>query len=301
MNSRWWVYQRERFPILMHGPLVAAFAFSAVSLSGLLRGRAGLPSPFAVLVAFVVSLTAFLQLRIADEFKDAQDDTRCRPYRPVPRGLVTLRELTWIGLAGAVLQFGLSLLLAPRLTLLLVLMWLYMALMTSEFFIPERLRARPLAYLGSHMLIMPLIHLYATACDWLVAGVAPPPGLGWFLLFGFFNGIVIEVGRKIRAPEDEEQGVETYSALWGRRNAVGTWLGVSAAAACTAALAASGIGAALPVAALLGSLLCADAIIAWRFLHRPVTHRARLIEPMSGLWTLVTYLSLGASPLLVQI
>ena len=26
---RWWIYQRERFPLLGHGPLIAAFSFSA--------------------------------------------------------------------------------------------------------------------------------------------------------------------------------------------------------------------------------------------------------------------------------
>ena len=39
----------------------------------------------------------FLQLRIADEFKDFAEDSRFRPYRPVPRGLVTLTELGWVG------------------------------------------------------------------------------------------------------------------------------------------------------------------------------------------------------------
>jgi hypothetical protein len=298
--NRWWIYQRERFPLLIHGPLIAAFAFAAVSLSSLLRGRPVLPSSRAVLVAFVSSLICFLQLRVADEFKDAGDDARYRAYRPVPRGLVTLGELTWIGLAGALLQLGLSVVLAPRLVLLLVPIWLYMGLMRNEFFVPEWLKARPLAYLGSHMLIVPLIHLYATACDWLVEGATPPPGLGWFLLFGFFNGIVIEVGRKIRAPEEEEPGVETYSALWGRRHAVAAWVGATVAAGCTAILAVMGIGAALPVAGLLGLLLCAEALVAWRFLRRPIAGRARFIEPMSGLWVLLVNLSLGGLSLLVH-
>ena len=300
MSNRWWTYQKERFPILIHGPVIAAFGFSSIGFSSLLRGRAAFPSPFAVLVACVASFVFFLQLRIADEFKDYEDDARYRPYRPVPRGLVTLPELKWIGIAGALIQFGLSLLLASSLVLLLSATWLYMALMSKEFFVPEWLKARPLAYLVSHMLIIPFIHLYTTACDWLAAGAAPPPGLGWFLMLSFFNGIVIEVGRKIRAPEDEEPGVDTYSALWGRSTAVQAWLSAAAVAAFAAVLAARRIGAALPVAGLLGILLCAAAITAWRFLRKPITCRARLFEPVSGLWTLVVYLSLGAAPLLLH-
>ena len=49
--------------------------------------------------------------------------------------------------------------------------------MSAEFFAPERLRTRPLLYLVSHMAIVPLIDLYATACDWMVAGAhRRPPG-----------------------------------------------------------------------------------------------------------------------------
>ena len=92
--TRWVVYQRERFPLAGHGPLVAAFSASAVCFSSLVRGRVARRRQ-PLLVAFVTSLLFFLQLRIADEFKDYEEDARYRPYRPVPRGLVTLRELAW--------------------------------------------------------------------------------------------------------------------------------------------------------------------------------------------------------------
>jgi 4-hydroxybenzoate polyprenyltransferase len=41
-----------------------------------------------------------------------------------------------------------------------------------------------------------------------------------FFWVSFFNGTVLEIGRKIRAPQDEEAGVETYSFLWGRGGAL---------------------------------------------------------------------------------
>ena len=79
--------------------------------------------------------------------------------------------------------------------------------------------------MASHMLILPLVDLYATACDWRVAGVREAPvGLYWFLVVSYLNGIVIEIGRKTRAAADEEQGVETYSALWGAQGAARAWL-----------------------------------------------------------------------------
>ena len=37
MGHRWWIYQRERFPVLPHGLLIAVFSLSALSYSARLR------------------------------------------------------------------------------------------------------------------------------------------------------------------------------------------------------------------------------------------------------------------------
>lgn len=301
MANRWHIYQRERFPVLAHGPLIAAFSFSAVSYSSLLRNRLTLPAAGSVFVAFVTAFLFFLQLRIADEFKDHKEDARYRPHRPVPRGLVTLRELGVMGVMGTLIQLGLALWLGPSMMLLLIPVWLYLGLMTKEFFVREWLKARPFTYLWTHMLIMPLIDLYATACEWRAAGAPPPDGLTWFLVVSFFSGVVIEIGRKIRAPEDEEHGVETYTSLWGCRNATLAWMGAMLLAAGAAILAAHRIGVAAPVAGLLVVLLTTATVIAWRFLRQPGRRQAMLFEPMAGLWTLLTYLGLGAVPLLLRV
>jgi 4-hydroxybenzoate polyprenyltransferase len=299
MTSRWWIYQKERFPLSAHGPLILAFSLSAMSYSALLRGEASL-LPKASLVAFVTALLFFLQLRIADEFKDAEDDARWRPYRPVPRGLVTLRELGWIGLGAALVQLLGSLWLRPLQSLWLVVAWIYLALMSKEFFIHGWLKRHPTFYMLSHMVIMPVFDIYATACDWLPAGAAPPRGLVWFLVVSYLNGIVIEVGRKIRAPEDEEEGVETYSVLWGRQRALLVWLGAMGLTALCAWRGAIGIGFALPVAVLLLLLLSVAALLAASFASSPSRGQGARIELFSGVWTLLMYLSLGALPLLLR-
>lgn len=300
--ARLWTYQAERFPVVGHGILIAAFSFSAISYSMLLRGEVAWPGPKTVLVGFLTAFLFFLQLRIADEFKDFEDDSRYRPYRPVPRGLITLKELGILGILSAAGQFGLALWLEPALVPLLVLVWVYMGLMSREFFVRNWLKARPVTYMWTHMLIVPLIDFYTTACDWRVAGSSVPHGgLVWFLIVSFFNGIVIELGRKIRAPEDEENGVETYSALWGRRKAVLIWLAALGLTAASAWLAAREIGFAGPVGVLLSLLLVAALLVAVRFMRVPTPHRAKQIETMSGVWTLLMYLSVGTVPLIVRI
>jgi 4-hydroxybenzoate polyprenyltransferase len=300
--KRWWVYQRERFPVFAHGLLIAAFSLSAVSFSMLLRNEIVLPAFNVGIVAFVTCFIFFLLLRIADEFKDFEDDSKYRPYRPVPRGLVTLRELAWVAAGVVGIQFIVNFWLDTGLLIPLAMTWLYLVLMSFEFFVPVWLKRHPITYMWSHMLIMPLIDFFATACDWIVAGLSlPPDGLYWFLIVSFFNGMVIEIGRKIRAPQDEENGVETYSALWGPKRAIVAWMLVLLLTAGSAYAAARWIGFAMQAGIILIVLLAICGVLAYRFLQVQQTKRAKLIETISGIWTILMYLSLGVIPLSLRV
>ena len=296
--QRWWVYQRERFPVLGHGALIAAFSSSALCYSALLRGQTFLSGVLPLFVAFGTCFLFFLQLRIADEFKDFEEDLRYRPYRPVQRGLVSRRELGVLGVGAAVVQLGLALWLDWRLALILAVVWVYLALMSKEFFVGEWLKRRPILYMVSHMAIVPQVDFYATACDWLPTTGQAPAALPWFLAVSYFNGLVIEMGRKIRGPKEEEEGVNTYSALWGRRNAVFAWYGAMLVTAALAVGAAWQIGWAVPLSIVLGVLLVLVAVIAGLFLRRPDGAGGKRIEAASGVWTLLLYLNLGVVPLL---
>jgi 4-hydroxybenzoate polyprenyltransferase len=301
MANRWWIYQRERFPIFAHGPIIAAFSLSAVSYSALLRGMHHLPGWKPCLVAFASSFLFFLQLRLADEFKDFEEDSRYRSYRAVPRGLVSLRNLGWVWAGCIVIQLSLALWLAPRLVVLLVLTWTYLLLMSKEFFARRWLKARPITYMVTHMAIMPLVDFYTTSCDWVPAGlVRPPHGLLWFLLVSFFNGMVVEIGRKIRSPQDEEAGVETYSFLWGRRNAALAWVGMLAFTAAFAYVAALEIGFARPILILLSVLFFVALGVSAYSLQGAVAKRGKLVETMAGVWSLLMYLSLGFVPMVLR-
>lgn len=292
--KRWWIYQKERFPLLAHGPLIAAFSACAVSFSSLIR-HAPVPGWEMYLTAFVVCMLMFLQLRIADEFKDAEDDARWRPYRPVPRGLIKLSELRILFILAAAIQLALVLWLDPRLTWVLAIAWTYLALMSVEFFCRDWLKARPVVYLISHMGIMPLVDFFGTACEWLPRTGNPPQGLGWFLAASFFNGVVIELGRKLRQPADEEEGVETYSALWGMKGGVTIWLFTLIATFGCAIMAARAIDFTLPLAGGLGAVLCIALAAIFGYAHRGMS--GKKIEMVSAVWTLALYLLLGLLPL----
>jgi hypothetical protein len=299
MLKRLWVYQRERFPLVSHGLLIAAFSACALAFCAFARG-ASLPNGWLLAAGFGSSLLFFLQLRIADEWKDAAEDATFRPYRPVPRGLVTLGELGWIGVCAALVQLTIALAVTPRLIPLLLGVWAYFALMSREFFVGPWLRAHPVAYLASHMAIMPMIDAYVSAFDWLVARQPAPPALTWFLGVTFCNGLVVEIGRKLRAPHDEEPGVQTYSALWGRSRAAIVWCLAFALTAVVATIAASRIAFGLLDAGVFIAALLAATVCAIVYIRRPSRQHARRIEQFSGAWTVIMYLALGLAPFAVK-
>jgi hypothetical protein len=292
LATRLRAYQAERFPVAAYLPLMAVATFAALAFSRAARDQPGFPRGEFV-VGTLTLLAFFFLLRVLDEHKDAAGDAAHRPELPVPRGLVTLAELrVAAGLTMAAVTL-LNLLLDPALLLTAAAVGVWAALMAREFFAPGWLRARPLAYLLSHMVVMPLIFLYATSLDWIVAGEPPPPGTGRFLAFAFFNGLVIEIGRKLRAPADEREGVDTYTAAWGRSAAIGAWLAVLATALASGALAGAAIGSAGLTLLALTPLALATAFPAILLLRRPQPGLGKRVEVAAGLWVLTSYATLG--------
>lgn len=299
LARRLWIYQAERFPIVRTSILLAAFSAASINVSAFLGGRE-LPGIATYAAAFVVLLIVFFQLRACDEVKDAGDDLRYRPERPIPRGLVSLRLITGLAFALIPVAMMAAWMLSPKLVIPLIIVWGWLALMTAEFGVPEWLKARPMLYLVSHMLIMPLIDLFVTATEWLVRDGAPPSGLALFLGLSFVNGCVLEIGRKLYAPQNEREGVETYTSLLGVERAANLWMACLAISA--ALLAAVGFAVATPKAILAAAIiaLAAALSVALRFRRSPTADLQKLADTTAGLWVFVCYMAAGFLPLLVR-
>ena len=293
LAERLWIYQQERFPLARFGPMVVVFTASAAYYSRFARGADGFIPAGRFLVGAFTALVFFAWLRILDEHKDAEVDRRYRPELPVPRGLVTRAELRAVGATALGAAVLLNVWAAPELLAVMAVVAGYAALMTREFFVGEWLRAHPAAYLLSHMAIMPLIDLYSTGLDWLSEGVDAPRALVLFLLLTYLNGIVIEIGRKIRVPSEERDGVDTYTLAWGVRVAPTVWLIVLSSTAMVAAFALQAIGASRVEIGALVALMGLAAIPAVRFVIDPRPALSKQIEAASGLWTIAMYLALG--------
>ena len=252
------IYLNERFPLGKNSFFVLIFTLSGYIYTGLLYNskiikpillkeinRASLlwdkeidKVPiiwYKLLSLFIIIFMFFFQLRITDEFKDYEEDLKYRPYRPVQRGIISLKALGKIGISTVIIQIILAHVINPKLIYFMLLVWIYMFLMTKEFFIKNWLTERILIYAFSHVVIMIFITLvivkgtgyilqdhFSETLYLLLEKYEKNIFVGLIPLFAlnYLNGIVLEIGRKTRKANEEEHGVQTYSKLWGRKKVV---------------------------------------------------------------------------------
>lgn len=297
--NRWYIYQKERFPLLQYIPLMCLFGFCAVSYSVHLDfpdARLSDISALQYIAAAATTLFWFMLMRIADEHKDFAEDSKYRPYRPVQRGLVALKELKAIGVALGLLQIAMAILINFRLLFMLAIVYLWYMLMCKEFFVPKWLKPRHTTYLLSHMIIMPFISLYATAIEWVPREGVLSFGLFVYMISSFCDGTVIEVGRKLRAPENEEYGVDTYTHIWGPRRAMFVWFICVSISLVSTILAGFQVRVGLEIAAMLAILYCYALFIAIRFAKNPTPKNAKIFTLFPGIWMIFNYSILGFLP-----
>lgn len=213
---RLWAYFRERFPLGNHGLLIVSYYSSNQFLAQVLC-RPDTPVSYGPhsLLGAITLLCMFFHLRVFDEHKDYTEDCRHYPKRILSRGLITLSHLKIMsGAAIAIELLAASWRGAPAFVASLMAL-AFSLLMLKEFFVGSWLKRHFLVYALSHMLIMPLFALVVFS---FTTNLYPWQAPGWFWLYsfvGFFVTLNWEVSRKIRAPEDEINGVDTYSRIFG--------------------------------------------------------------------------------------
>ncbi len=299
--SRLYVYQKERFPLLVHLPLIASFSFSVIGYSRACRGAAGFVNWGDYLVCVATNIAMFFMLRVSDEYKDKEDDAKFRQYLPVPRGLISLKELSVLAWTLFAVSTAVNVFFYPRLLMLYFAMMIYLALMRYEFFIPVWLKKHQVMYIATHMVIIPLADIYAGSYDWKLAGASAPVGLLFFFGVSFLNGVILEVGRKLRVTETEEEGVLSYTKLWGIQGAGVVWIVLLVANFTLARIAMKYAIALSGLEFVLNILFVTAMLPALWFVIKPVKAATKLIELMSLIWALGMYITLGSTPLLIQL
>lgn len=211
--KRLYQYQKERFPVLQYVFYIPLFFFAYY-----ITAQAGSSAVFSytIIGGIIAVFLIFFQLRLSDEIKDYETDSQFMPERPVQRGLISIKEVRIMLVVVTALIFLCSVFHSLRVLFLIGVVELYILLMSMEFFIGHKLKSNRFIYAILHMVVMGLMCLYIIG--YTPNGLLNLPVLA-LCISSFLCGFIIEIGRKIEAPQDEREGVDNYSKLFGARAA----------------------------------------------------------------------------------
>jgi 4-hydroxybenzoate polyprenyltransferase len=287
-------YLKERFPLAGHGLLIASYYSSNQFLArALVEPGAPMRYDASSLLGAATLFFFFFHLRVFDEHKDFADDSRHYPERVLQRGLITLRDLKRLGGGAIALELVLSAACGGAALVAVLLALGFSVLMRVEFFARDWLRRRFLLYAASHMLIMPLLALVVFS---FATGGYPWEASGWFWLYafvGFFVTCNWEVSRKIRAPEEEREGVDSYTKVFGTYGAAYLVLFIRVVDTALVALVGWHLGLSIWFYAVLVALflVCLVGFVHYRL--RTSARTARRLETYAGLYIVAFDLTLA--------
>ena len=209
------VYIQERFPVIP--VLLFAFGYAALA-TGISETQ---PTKLLqIIVAFAGIFFFFLlRQRVVDEFKDSSHDLKNFPDRPVPRGLISKRQLVSLGAVALLLEWSFVYLLGNNSLLAYLPVFLYSLFMAKEFFVPDWLNQHFNLYLLSHEVIFILFGLF-----FMLVTNENLKTNSLFLALGALTAAPasVEIIRKF-SPRFDKKGKavqDTYSTVWGRNVAL---------------------------------------------------------------------------------
>lgn len=217
------IYIRERFPVIP--AFLFALGYSALAIAIASSSNPWSKDPNLTIFTLVLLSSIFffflLRQRAIDEFRDAKHDLKNYPDRPVPRGLISKKQLLMLGSFALLMEWAAVYLLGASLITSYIFVFVYSLLMAKEFFVSD--------WLNKHFTLYFLVHEVI------------------FLLFGIFFIVVInqsflsfnlstlsaliilvsapasiEIIRKFKPRYDKAGRVvaDTYNVVWGSNNAL---------------------------------------------------------------------------------
>jgi len=228
------------------------------------------------LFGLVTLFLSTLLWRLLDELKDEHLDQQVFPDRPLVQGLVRYSDIRLLALVSLLAVVALNLNRGPATSVYFAYFALFI-LSWQWWLFPRVVADNVWLVFLTHQTLVPVLFFYVWAVFAHNTGVDAGPGkavvvslLYWIPLFAW------EVGRKVRAAEDETEYV-TYTRRWGTRRAptIAAVAILASGGAMTAFALAEGLGTAFLVFHPVTALLSAAIIL--RFVARPA-HRTNQVR-----------------------
>jgi 4-hydroxybenzoate polyprenyltransferase len=289
VSLRWAQFATERYEPVTHAVMATAFALGNAGIAA--AAGAARPTVSGTAAAAALVVIFFFRLRVFDEIKDYGIDLVSNSDRPLPRGLISLKEArraVWILTALELSIVGLA---GWPATIAWAAALLYSLAMYREFGVGAWMRPHLELYAMSHTFVAPVLGISVTC---LVLGIPfwDIPREVWVFApanWALFN--VFEFSRKTFAPSEERPGVGSYSRRWGPRGAVFItlgWVGLAlGSVAVVDARLVPGLG--LPAGALL--------LLAAPYAARPRGPSARSFRVSMSAWATALYVMVGITNL----
>jgi len=281
-------YLNERFPPIANVLLILTYYSSNQFLAFALTE----PGPVMhydrwSFLGMLMLVSFFFHIRVFDEHKDYEEDCRHYPQRVLQSGRITLRHLKIAGGIAIALEAIIAAARGPQALTAWAIAFGFSLLMLREFFAGEFLKRRFLLYATSHMLIMPLLSLLVFSFATRRWPWEAPPWFWVYAFVGFFVTFNWEVSRKIRAPEQEIDGVDSYTKIFGTFGAA--YLVLLIRAIDTAMVAAVGWHLGFDrwfyLALVVLYCICLFGFFQYRF--RPTPRHAKMMEVYAGMYMIV--------------
>lgn len=278
---RFWIFQGERIPLI----IMAAIALSITAAVARANDQF---QWYLVIIATLMVILYFLQIRLADEPKDFEHDNKYYPDRPVQRGVITLKELSRLK-DGVIISFLVLTALSGswKVFILACFLQAYSYLTRKEFFVRDWLRKHFLTYQFSHY-----VQLFILA--WLILTVLSiQPTNEKLIYFAYVMLMIgmIESSRTIGGT-DKREADDRYSYR----------LGIGVALASFAAFTIAVLGFTIFLIYHIQSdfnwlflLIIGILIVGWtiiRYEHKPVTKNAEYLNGASLIMYLCSALAL---------
>lgn len=212
LPGRWKQFIIERFSPLAYIFTVTCFVMGNGTIAIHLQGATlSLPK---VVVSLLLTVSFFFRLRCFDEIKDLETDCRINPSRPLARGLLTPPQVMKMILSLTLFELILAASLSRSVLLVHATAIAYSYLMFKEFFIGRILVKHLTTYAVTHTFVSVLI-------GYSIIAQMSGQGLDEFsretLVFSLLNWTLFnlfEFARKTYAPEEERDGVDSYSSIF---------------------------------------------------------------------------------------
>lgn len=201
--SRFNFYQKERFPLAV---LFFTTASIALSSSAVIPRQINLIHLTEVFVAVMVYL---FHIRVIDEQRDYHHDNQHHKFRPIQKGVISIKELESIDLLGILIFLAIATAGGSSALIIALVVLFYSFIAAKDFFGGEKLREAFFLYNALSMVQLLFLQLFVYT---LLAGKFYfSQAVLVHLAFVLASSILIEIVRKIKIGPEESTGRDTYS------------------------------------------------------------------------------------------